>query len=286
MCRLYGFRANQRTKVECSLVHAQNALLIQSRSDEIGRAHPDGWGIAYFEEGRPHVEKRATAAYQCLHFSNTAERVYSTTVLSHVRLATIGTADLLNSHPFQWGNWVFAHNGTVTGIALLRDELMSELSDTRRCLIQGSTDSELLFHYLMEKATRAGAIEARGCSSLDRLTATVAEGIAELDGRCQIAEPGKQAKLNVVLTDGRVMIASRYRNTLRWIHRDGIRDCEVCGIPHVKRIPGTKYHAVVIASEPLSHESWETIPDGTVVSVDDGIATRMVRIADLSSAES
>ena len=27
MCRLYGFRANEETKVECTLVHAQNALL-------------------------------------------------------------------------------------------------------------------------------------------------------------------------------------------------------------------------------------------------------------------
>lgn len=33
MCRLYGFLANERTKVECSLVHAQNALLHQSRAD-------------------------------------------------------------------------------------------------------------------------------------------------------------------------------------------------------------------------------------------------------------
>lgn len=33
MCRLYGFRANEATKVECALVLAQNSLLAQSRAD-------------------------------------------------------------------------------------------------------------------------------------------------------------------------------------------------------------------------------------------------------------
>ena len=36
MCRLYGFRANEPTKVECTLVHAQNALIVQSREDLAG----------------------------------------------------------------------------------------------------------------------------------------------------------------------------------------------------------------------------------------------------------
>ncbi|WP_419187581.1 class II glutamine amidotransferase, partial [Stieleria bergensis] len=106
MCRLYGFRSNEPTKVECTLVHAQNALLIQSRSDEIGRAHSDGWGIGYYEDQNPHVERNASAAHHGLHFSNAAERVYSPTVISHVRLATVGIPTVENCHPFRFGNWV------------------------------------------------------------------------------------------------------------------------------------------------------------------------------------
>jgi glutamine amidotransferase len=267
------------------LVHAQNALLIQSRSDETGRAHPDGWGIAYYDGG-PHLEKQASAAFHGLHFSSAAERVYSTTVLSHVRLASVGQPDVLNCHPFQWASWVFAHNGTVTGIEWLRAELHAELSEARRRLIRGHTDSELLFHWLMERASRDRAVDARGCLSLDRLAASLAEGILEVDQRCGKSSATSPAKLNVLLSDGRVMLACRYRNRLRWLYRDGIRDCEICGIPHVEHMPGKKYHAVVIASEPLSQEAWEELPDGTLLSLDERIEPRFWPIAELSPRRS
>ncbi len=63
MCRLYGFRANAPSKVDCSLVKAQNALLEQSRRDERGLENADGWGIAYHPNGTPKVLKRYTAAH-------------------------------------------------------------------------------------------------------------------------------------------------------------------------------------------------------------------------------
>src|SRR5919108_629070 len=46
MCRLYALRANEPTRVECSLVRAQNALMAQSRGDREGLIHGDGWGVA------------------------------------------------------------------------------------------------------------------------------------------------------------------------------------------------------------------------------------------------
>ena len=68
MCRLYGFRANEPTKVECTLVHAQNSLMVQSREDLAGYEHAQGWGVATYEDRRPHVERQAWAAYHGEHF--------------------------------------------------------------------------------------------------------------------------------------------------------------------------------------------------------------------------
>ena len=53
MCRLYGFRATEPTKVECSLVHAQNALIVQSKQDRAGESHIYGWGVAAYEDHAP-----------------------------------------------------------------------------------------------------------------------------------------------------------------------------------------------------------------------------------------
>jgi predicted glutamine amidotransferase len=285
MCRIYGFHANEPTKVECTLVHAQNALLLQSQSDELGREHSDGWGIGYYENGLPTIEKKASAAFHGLHFSNTAERVYSRAVVSHVRMATVGKPSIANCHPFGWGTWIFAHNGTVTGIDALRAEMTAELTESFREIVRGSTDSELLFHWLMSRFLTGKAVDASECLSLHRLIDLLASSIVELDRRCQLASPSKPAKLNIILTDGRVMVASRYRNSLCWVHRDGIRDCEICGIPHVEHSPGFKYRAVVIASEAISHERWDTIADGTVVAVDNSLRTTTMAITDSTSNE-
>ncbi|HEY5598278.1 MAG TPA: class II glutamine amidotransferase, partial [Kiloniellales bacterium] len=122
MCRLYGFRANEPTRVECSLVYAQNALMAQSRKDLEGQTHGHGWGVAEHPDGGvPFVEKQAWAAYHGEQFKKTAARVYSKTVIAHVRRATVGPPGLENTHPFVHGAWLFAHNGTVPNFARVRE---------------------------------------------------------------------------------------------------------------------------------------------------------------------
>ena len=106
MCRLYGFIANESTKVDCSLVYAQNALMLQSRVDERGHGHTDGWGIATYLNGKPNLQKKTGAAFSDQLFSDTAERTYSTTIVAHVRHATVGENKLENTHPFVVVDWL------------------------------------------------------------------------------------------------------------------------------------------------------------------------------------
>ncbi|MCA9193534.1 MAG: class II glutamine amidotransferase [Planctomycetales bacterium] len=274
MCRLYAFHANEETKVECSLVHAQNSLLIQSQGDSVGRVHSDGWGIGYYVDNTPILEKNFTAAFHGLHFSESAERVYARTVVAHVRLATVGINSLDNCHPFCWGNWVFAHNGTVVGIDLLRVELLAEMGE-QATHIRGSTDSECLFHWLVSRLLSKGAINELQMLDQRQAVKMIASSLTELDVRCSRADSSKEPKLNIVLTDGSNLIACRLRNTLSWVSRRGIHDCEICGIPHIHHQSTVDYRAVVVASEPISSEPWQEIPDGTVIWVDSSLETGM-----------
>ncbi len=181
MCRLYVFKANELTKVECSLVYAQNSLLIQSQGDALGRKHSDGWGIGYFANGRPHLEKNVAAAYSCLHFSSAAESVYAHTVVAHVRLATIGVSSVTNCHPFQWGDWVFAHNGTVQGVDQLRPGMLAEMGPEQASQLLGSTDSELLFHWIIARLQQERLITSDGFSNFDQFTAVFSKALLEID---------------------------------------------------------------------------------------------------------
>ena len=65
-----------------------------------------------------------------------------TTFLAHVRYATTGKLDVVNTHPFLQDGRIFAHNGVVEGLDLL-DERLTSLGALG--LVQGQTDSERVF---------------------------------------------------------------------------------------------------------------------------------------------
>lgn len=275
MCRLYGFHASEATKVECTLVHAQNALLIQSRSDLRGVAHADGWGIACYSGETVDVERCATAAHSDLSFSAAAERVFAETVIAHVRRATVGTPSVDNTHPFRHGHWVFAHNGTLTGFEGLRPELERETQpwlQKHRC---GTTDSEQAFYWVLSRMVDSGFDLAARRTNVEAMVSVLGSSIAELARRCETRQPDTEAKLNFLLTDGQTLLASRWGNTLHWVRRDGIHDCEICGIPHVRHDVAREYHAVIVASEPISHEAWEPIEQGHMLVVGPGLESRV-----------
>lgn len=276
MCRLYGFRANEPTKVECTLVLAQNALLVQSRADLRGKTHADGWGIATYENSVPHVERRETAAFETLHFGTAAERLFARTVVAHVRRATVSSTGLLNTHPFVYGPWAFAHNGTVRGFhqvgPILERETPPELLRTRR----GSTDSELAFCWLLGRMEAAGISVLEPCSDSVQVASVVQQAIRDLADLGDRTGEERPTELNFLLTDGRTMVAARWRNSLHWLVREGVHDCEICGIPHLHHDEQTHYLAAVIASEPITDENWQEVPDGAIVVVSPDLAVELL----------
>ncbi len=267
MCRLYGFISNEPTKVDCSLVFAQNALMQQSRVDECGRDHADGWGIATYSGGKPEVQKKTTAAFNDRLFSTTAERVYSTVIVAHVRAATVGVKSIANTHPFISGRWTFAHNGTVTGFDRIGHQLAQETSPELQQQRSGQTDSEQYFLWLLSH------LQKHGITNLTDQPATIpvdllTDAVRTLSSRCESREPDEIPRLNFVLTDGQAMIACRWNHTLHVVERQGIFECEICGIPHVHHHETVNHRAVAIASEPVTHEPWREVENRSLLMVD------------------
>lgn len=258
MCRLYGLRANEPTKVECSLVHAQNALMVQSEEDLSGTSHGHGWGVATYEDHEPHVERQAWAAFHGEHFRRAAARVYAQTVLAHVRRATVGPPAMENTHPFADGRWALIHNGTVPGFGAIRPRMLAVMTPARRTRIGGATDSEHLFQLLLSLHDRQPAMP------LTEILRAVAQRVRTW---CREAAPDRKVGLNLILTDGIELAGTRWGRSLYHVERHDIYDCEICGFPHIRHDPATRYHAVVLASEPLTHESWTEVPKGSVYSV-------------------
>lgn len=258
MCRLYAFSATEPTKVECTLVHAQNALMTQSRQDLSGHDHTNGWGIVTYDNGEPLLDKQSWAAYHGEHFKRAAAKVYATTVMAHVRRATIGASTLENTHPFVSRQWAFAHNGTVPEFEQVRPKLIALTSPRRVAEIRGQTDSEHVFAYLLT------LLDTKTFDDLNALLAHAASTIADL---AATARPDTKLGLNLMLTDGTRIYGTCLGRTLHYVERKGLYDCEICGFPHIHHDPKADYWGMVVASEPITHETWTQIPDGSVWAV-------------------
>lgn len=260
MCRLYAMSANEPTRVECSLVHAQNALMRQSQLDAEGLVHGHGWGVADYRDGMPLIEKQTWAAFHGEHFQKSAARVYAHTVVAHVRRATVGGTSIENTHPFHHGKWIFAHNGTVPNFLEVRDRMMPEIDPMFRNDIKGTTDSEHVFYYLLTLRMHHPGIPLRELVGI---------GLNRVRGWCEEIDPKAAIGLNIVLTDGSELVGSRYGRTLWFLRREQAYICDICGRSHVHHDVGVDYRAVEIASEPISDDDWKPFADDVVYSIDE-----------------
>jgi len=265
LCRFYALRATAPTAVQCCLVAAPNSLLTQSRQDMRGFEHADGWGIAAHGGVGPAVpeaagwtlERHADPAHDGLRFRAAAARIAATTVLAHVRRATVGKVALENTHPFRHAGWAFLHNGTVPYFAEIRDELLAELPAAQRAAIAGDTDSEHLFHLIL----------ARHAEAPERpLLVSLQQTLERVIRWCRARGQEPHLGLNVLLSDGARMVGSRWQRSLHWCARAGRAACPVCGRPDAAGA-GADYRALQIASEPITPESWPEVPERSVFEV-------------------
>jgi glutamine amidotransferase len=284
MCRLFGFRSNVISGAHRSLVAAENALSRQATQ------HRDGWGIGYFLGDEAYILKSDTGAAEDERFDRISRRLQSHAFVVHVRRATVGQVDYLNSHPFRHGSFVFAHNGTLFGFEHYQEKMLAAMLPGHRDLIFGTTDSEHLFYYLISALTQAG-IPDSGRGEFDAHLAASALTRALEQVYTWSAEAGtEQPLMNFILTNGRLFFAQRLGINLYLASQKVFcRDYADCAEPDkvcmdVARPLGQlwrtgrggratrKVNHLTVASEPIGDESiWELVPDGALVVLDEGL---------------
>lgn len=265
MCRLFGFRSVIPSQVHRSLVAAENALGFQS-SD-----HPDGWGVAYYMEGTPHLTRSPATAMSDQLFQRVSGVVASETVLAHVRKATVGDINVLNCHPFQYGRWVMAHNGEIREFAESKEKLLAEIAPRLRRFILGDTDSEVIFFLFLTHLAQHGPLANRlGVESVvDALRATVRQVRAICDGDTS----DTRALLTIIVTDGTTMAAVQGGKELFWsTHKTRCADRDTCPSLSAECEAPTRtgfVNHLIFTSEPLQGENvWLEMKEGDVVGVD------------------
>jgi glutamine amidotransferase len=254
MCRLLGIASSEPTDFRIVLRDAPRSLAALSRE------HRDGWGIAVFDDERGwRVDKGVECAGEDERFHRVAVGSRGELLISHIRRKTVGETSLVNTHPFENGRWVFAHNGTVNDVAWLRAHTSTE----RIAEIGGDTDSEVLFAWLLTRMDEAGVGHTAASPETDR-----ALGAAVRAAR-QRADFGA---FNFLLSDGRTTYAHRLGRTMHLLERtpeDPVRVRRTSRDGTAVETPWSQHRtAIFVASERITDEPWQEVEEGMLLRVE------------------
>lgn len=212
MCELFAVTANRRITVNKPL----EAFF--SHSEE----HRNGWGIYLKDEDRELLYKEQLKASDSEYLERLLkDEIRTKLCLGHIRSATIGDVSDVNSHPFigldRYGRqWVLCHNGTIFEASVL---------DKYHKMQEGSTDSERLFLYILDRINNLDTSDAQ-----DRMR-LIEDVIARV-------VPGN--KLNLIIYDGELLYV--HKNEMKTLYSKKIDD------------------GLMFSTQPLDDGKWTEVP--------------------------
>jgi glutamine amidotransferase len=219
MCRMFGMAAEAPTSPHQLLVDAPRSLRTLSLE------HVDGWGVALRDADDEWRIERSTACAAASERYAEIARCETRLVIAHVRKRTVGACSLENTHPFRRDGLVFANNGTLPDV----NALVARTAPEELARIEGETDSERLFAFVLTEIAAAGDV-ARGVTTAVRALHGLDLGSASF-----------------LLSCGAQLYAHRAGRSLFTLARDA---------------------AMMVASEPLTDEPWLEIPERSLVVLD------------------
>lgn len=232
MCELFGVSSTKPVPV--------NDMLREFYSHS--PRHPNGWGMAnLYEDGAVVIEKEPMEAAKSAYLKQRlSHKMEVTTLLAHIRLATMGNMEYDNSHPFfrkdNFGRkWVLIHNGTIFDYPALNPYQYQQ---------EGSTDSERILLYLVDQISRRQTKLRRPLEFGERF-----DLLEKL-----ITDMAPNNKLNLLFYDGEYLYAhTNYANSLYvWEYEDTAIFCTV----------------------PLKKGNWQPVPFTTLCAYRDGQLVR------------
>lgn len=230
-----------------------------------------GWGIAYHDGRDARLVKEPVPASDSpwVGFIE-SHPIRTTCAIAHVRAATFGDPNYVNTHPFvhELGGQrhVFAHNGS------LKDVWNRCRLESRRFRPIGETDSEYAFCRLLERLAPLWQ-DADGPPPLTARLQTVADFAADLR---------RLGAANFLYSDGETLFVHAHRR--RWEQGGGYsepRPPGLCALRldgaelktrglHVSGADG-RIAVTAVASVPLTDEPWEPLPEGVVLALSRGV---------------
>jgi glutamine amidotransferase len=284
MCRFLCYSGREIPLADL-LTRPKNSLIRQS-FDSRERTEPlngDGFGVGWYApqyDPIPCLFTSITPAWSNQNLHRLAEKIRTTCAFAHVRAASPGMlVSEVNCHPFQYGQFLWMHNGGIAEFSKIKRKLRESLSDELYNWIQGTTDSEHAFAVFLNQLQ-----DPLGESSPDQLKRAMMETILTLNNWTKEAGIINPSYYNFAVTDGKTLVATRFVNddikepASLYISSGSEFECRngICRMIQAER----NDHAIIISSEPLTvaREGWIKVPKNHMIIVTTELNVNLVPI--------
>lgn len=274
MCKLFGFRSILNSKIHSSLIEAENSLF------NLGSLHPDGWGLAYYVNQIPHLHRSTEAVHQQNLFQKISGQVSSQTFMAHIRKATQGSKDIQNCHPFQFGPWIFCHNGNIKNYHEEKSEFLKMLPSELSTKIYGESDSEFLFYFLTQDFILSHDQDWHYNSLALKITSRIKQLLKKI-GNLDTFQAGDivphkdRNYLTFLLSDGTRMFGFNGGIPLYYCtHKTKCSESEICdyynsSCENSVQVNQKVNHLILSSEEILGQNVWNKLNFGEMVGIDE-----------------
>ena len=276
MCRVWAHLGDPQHLDE-PLFAAENSLVAQSVSPalmsllNIGGFGLLAWDAASATPEEPYAYRTPGVPVFDRNLKALARKVQATAAIAHVRGVVYDPAERVgpqNLHPFRFAGArvALAQNGDLHGFAAMRFDLLEYLAPGLADRIEGTTDTEWVYALVLSQLD-----DPFGPADADEM-ATAVEGaldiLREVRARHGIET---QSPVNLVVSDGTSMVATRFAFDYGWYPDDdsffaGEREFDFTTLWY-REAPGGD--AVTIASEPLTLDraDWIEAPEYSLLVI-------------------
>ena len=264
MCRWLAY-SGAPILIEDLLYKPTNSLVVQSLHSQLGAetTNGDGFGVGWYsDQPTPGVFRSTEPAWNDRNLHELASQISSRRVLAHIRASTGSPVQQTNCHPFRHENWLMMHNGYIGSLHDVRRDLILAIDPALFPEIEGTTDTELLFHLALTHGLQ------------DDPPAAMARAVGlveEIGHRRGVQYP---IQMTVATTDGDTTWAFRYSSEGR--SRSLFHSTDVSALrehyPDNPLLLEVSDDARLIVSEPLGDlkGAWNEVPEATCVVVHGG----------------
>lgn len=264
MCRWFAYSGSP-VLLETFLLQPKHSLIDQSLHSRMGTypTNGDGNGLGWYGEGlKPGLYRSTAPAWNDKNLAELSAHVRSGLFMAHIRASTGTAIQQTNCHPFRHDGWLWMHNGEVRGFSAIKRELALAVDPDLFPLIEGSTDSEMMFFVALSLGLAEDPFLA-----VERMA-----GLIEKAGEAKGVEI--PLRMSIAVADGKRIWAFRYsseRNSPSLFHSTDVHTLRAL-YPESRRLEHLSEETRLIVSEPFSDLPgvWNEIPEASCCVVENG----------------